>query len=103
VAADEVLAYCAASADVLGAFLFGSRGRDVGVDERSDWDVWIVARDDDALARIDERFPYAHGAQVEIASSTPRGPASARRDRLALRMGALPARARRGARRQDGR
>ena len=72
-AADEVLAYCAASADVLGAFLFGSRGRDVGVDERSDWDVWIVARDDDALARIDERFPYAHGAQVEIASSTLEG------------------------------
>ena len=69
-AADEVFAYCASSDDVLGAFLFGSRGREVGVDERSDWDVWIVARDDDALARIDGRFPYAHGAQVELVSST---------------------------------
>ena len=72
-AADEVLAYCASSDEVVGAFLFGSRGREVGVDERSDWDLWIVARDDDALARIDERFPYAHGAQVEIASSTLEG------------------------------
>jgi predicted nucleotidyltransferase len=70
VAADEVFAYCASSEDVIGAFLFGSRGRDVGVDERSDWDIWIVARDDDALARIDERFPYAHGSTVEVASST---------------------------------
>jgi predicted nucleotidyltransferase len=70
VAVDELLAYCEASDDVLGAYLFGSRGRGVGVDERSDWDVWIVARDDDALARIEERFPLAHGAPVEVASST---------------------------------
>jgi predicted nucleotidyltransferase len=70
VAVDELLAYCQSSDDVIAAFLFGSRGRGVGVDERSDWDVWVVARDEDALARIDERFPYAHGAPVEVASST---------------------------------
>lgn len=69
-AADEVLAYCESSDDVLAAYLFGSRGRGVGIDERSDWDVWIVARDDEALARIAERFPLVHGAPVEVASST---------------------------------
>jgi predicted nucleotidyltransferase len=69
-AADEVLAHCESSDDVLAAYLFGSRGRGVGIDERSDWDVWIVARDDEALARIEERFPLVHGAPVEVASST---------------------------------
>jgi predicted nucleotidyltransferase len=70
---DELLAYCESSDDVLAAYLFGSRGRGVGVDERSDWDVWIVARDDDALARVEERFPLAHGDPVEVASSTLEG------------------------------
>jgi predicted nucleotidyltransferase len=70
VAVDEVLAYCESSDDVIGAYLFGSRGRGVGVDERSDWDVWIVARDDEALARVDQRFPLVHGDPVEVASST---------------------------------
>jgi predicted nucleotidyltransferase len=70
---DELLAYCDSSADVIGAYLFGSRGRGVGVDERSDWDVWVVARDDAALVRIEQRFPYAHGARVEVASSTLEG------------------------------
>lgn len=67
---DDLLAYCEASDDVIGAYLFGSRGRGVGVDEQSDWDVWVVARDEVALGRIEERFPYAHGARVEVASST---------------------------------
>lgn len=67
---EELLAYCASSDDVAGAYLFGSRGRGVGVDDRSDWDVWVVARDDGALARVEARFPYAHGAPVEVASST---------------------------------
>ena len=40
---DELLAYCESSDDVIAAYLFGSRGRSVGVDEKSDWDVWIVA------------------------------------------------------------
>jgi predicted nucleotidyltransferase len=67
---DDLLAYCETSEDVLAAYLFGSRGRGVGVDERSDWDVWVVARDDDALTRIEERFPLVHGDRVEVASST---------------------------------
>lgn len=69
-AVDELFSYCESSDDVLGAFLFGSRGRGVGVDELSDWDLWIVARDAAALARVEERFPYRHGAIVEVASST---------------------------------
>jgi predicted nucleotidyltransferase len=72
-AVDELLAYCESSDDVIGAYLFGSRGRGLGVDDRSDWDVWIVARDEDALARIEERFPLVHGATVEVASSTLEG------------------------------
>ena len=67
---DELLAFAAASDEVLGAFLFGSRGRRVGVDEHSDLDVWVVLRDEPALAAFEERYPYAHGAPVEVASST---------------------------------
>jgi predicted nucleotidyltransferase len=70
VTVEELLAFCESSDDVLGAYLFGSRGREVGVDDQSDWDVWVVARDEEALTRIEERFPYEHGARVEVASST---------------------------------
>jgi predicted nucleotidyltransferase len=73
VTVDELLAYCESSDDVLAAYLFGSRGRGIGVDEKSDWDVWVVARDDNALARIEERFPLVHGDTVEVASSTLEG------------------------------
>jgi predicted nucleotidyltransferase len=73
VTVDELLAYCEASDDVIAAYLFGSRGRGVGVDEKSDWDVWVVARDDDALMRIEERYPLVHGDPVEVASSTLEG------------------------------
>jgi predicted nucleotidyltransferase len=73
VAVDELLAYCESSDDVIAAYLFGSRGRGVGVDDRSDWDVWIVARDEDALARVEKRFPLVHGNRVEVASSTLEG------------------------------
>jgi predicted nucleotidyltransferase len=73
VAVDELLAYCESSDDVIAAYLFGSRGRGVGVDDRSDWDVWVVARDEDALARIEKRFPLVHGNHVEVASSTLEG------------------------------
>jgi predicted nucleotidyltransferase len=67
---EPLLAYCEASDDVLAAYLFGSRGRGIGVDDRSDWDVWIVARNEHALARIQKRFPLLHGDPVEIACST---------------------------------
>jgi hypothetical protein len=57
--------------DVLGVFLFGSRSREAFADERSDYDVGVVVADrEGALAAFDERWPHAHGAGVEIASTT---------------------------------
>jgi hypothetical protein len=56
--------------DVLGLFLFGSRGRRYMVDASSDWDVCVVLRDEVALKRFDGEYPYVHGAQVEISSIT---------------------------------
>jgi predicted nucleotidyltransferase len=57
--------------DVLGVLLFGSRSREGFVDERSDYDIGVVVTDGEgALAAFDERWPYAHGAGVEIASTT---------------------------------
>ena len=67
---DELLALAEESDDVLGLYLFGSRGRQLMVDERSDWDVCVVLRDDEALGRFDAEYPYVHGARVEIASTT---------------------------------
>jgi len=66
----ELLAFAEASDDVLGVFVFGSRERGVGLDERSDYDVAVVLRDDDAAARFDEQWPYQRGAPVEVASTT---------------------------------
>jgi hypothetical protein len=40
------------------------------VDERSDWDVCVVLADPEARERFDRVFPYAHGARVEIVSTT---------------------------------
>lgn len=57
--------------DVLGVFLFGSRSRDGFADEQSDYDVGVVVVDrEGALDAFDERWPYEHGAAVEIASTT---------------------------------
>ncbi len=68
---DELIAYAEASDDVVGVYLFGSRGRPDGLaDERSDHDVGVVLRDDADLCAFDERWPYVHGAQIEIARAT---------------------------------
>lgn len=56
--------------DVLGLYLFGSRGRNLMVDERSDWDVCVVLADRAAREAFDREFPSAHGARVEIVSAT---------------------------------
>ena len=65
-----LVAHARATEDVLALFVFGSRGRGVLVDERSDYDVGVVLRDEAALARFDALFPYAHAAAVEIMSTT---------------------------------
>ena len=68
---DDLLEYAASSDDVLAVYVFGSRGRPDGLaDERSDYDVGVVLRDDADLDAFDERWPYAHGARLEIARAT---------------------------------
>ena len=67
---ERLLAVAQERDDVLGLFLFGSRGRQYMVDASSDWDVCVVVRDEAALKRFDREYPYVHGAQVEISSTT---------------------------------
>lgn len=63
--------YARSSDDVVGVYVFGSRGRADGLaDERSDYDVGVVLRDEADLAAFDRRWPYTHGAPVEIARAT---------------------------------
>jgi predicted nucleotidyltransferase len=69
---EELLAYAREHEDVLGLYVFGSRAR-VGElrDEHSDYDVAVVLREADGVAEaFDARWPYVHGAPVEIARST---------------------------------
>jgi predicted nucleotidyltransferase len=67
----ELLAFAERSPDVLGAYVFGSRGRADGLpDERSDWDVCVVLRDGADVAAFDADWPYRHGAPVEVARVT---------------------------------
>ena len=56
--------------EIVGLYVFGSRGRGFMVDERSDWDVCVVLADREAREAFDREFPYAHGARVEIVSAT---------------------------------
>jgi predicted nucleotidyltransferase len=68
---EELLRYATSSEDVLAVYVFGSRGRADGLaDERSDYDVGVVLRDEADLAAFDARWPYTHGAPVEIARAT---------------------------------
>ena len=66
----ELVAVARERDDVVGLYVFGSRGRDFMVDERSDWDVCVVLESDEAREDFDREFPYEHGALVEIASAT---------------------------------
>jgi nucleotidyltransferase-like protein len=56
--------------EILGLYVFGSRGRGFMVDERSDWDVCAVLASPEAQREFDREFPYVHGALVEITSAT---------------------------------
>lgn len=67
---EQLLELAEARDDVLGLYVFGSRGRSLMVDERSDWDVCVILRDEEALERFDAEYPYEHGSRVEIASTT---------------------------------
>jgi hypothetical protein len=67
---EELLDVARGRDDVIGLYIFGSRGRDLMIDERSDWDVCVVLRDDDARRAFQTDFPYAHGSRVEIVTAT---------------------------------
>ena len=67
---DELLEIARSRDEILGLYVFGSRGRDFMVDERSDWDVAVVLTSSRAREQFDREFPYVHGAPVEIASAT---------------------------------
>ena len=61
---DALLAEARADDNVLGLVLFGSRGKGAYVDERSDWDVFVVVRE-----RRGDR-PFRHGDAVETVELT---------------------------------
>lgn len=50
--------------------MLGSRGRRVGVDDASDYDVAVIFEDDASAAAFDARWPYQHGAEVEVLVGT---------------------------------
>lgn len=67
----ELLAYAEETEDVLGLYVFGSRGWPDGLaDDASDYDVGVVLRDDADLDAFDARWPYVHGAAVEVTRAT---------------------------------
>ncbi len=67
---DELLEIARQREDVIGLYVFGSRGRDFMVDERSDWDVCVVLESDETRAAFEHEFPFRHGARVEIVTAT---------------------------------
>ncbi len=69
---DQLVAFAKEDPDVLGLYVFGSRGRSDGLsDERSDYDVGVVLGDHPgAVDRFDKRWPYVHGAAVEVTRAT---------------------------------
>jgi hypothetical protein len=68
---ETLLEHARASDDVLGVYVFGSRGRQDGLrDERSDWDVGVVVRDEEAERSFAARWPFVHGSPVEISCAT---------------------------------
>jgi hypothetical protein len=67
---EELLEIARSREMILGLYVFGSRGREYMVDERSDWDVCVVLADREACDEFAREFPFAHGSRVEIVSVT---------------------------------
>jgi predicted nucleotidyltransferase len=59
-----------ADARVIGVVLFGSRAWGQAVDERSDYDVLLLAVDEAAVAELERELPFVRGARIEIVSDT---------------------------------
>jgi nucleotidyltransferase-like protein len=67
---EELFEIARSREEVVGLFVFGSRGRDFMVDARSDWDVCVVLADLGARDAFAHEFPSAHGDTVEIVTAT---------------------------------
>jgi hypothetical protein len=67
---EELLEIARGRDEIVGLYLFGSRGREFMVDEQSDWDVAVVLAGRAPHADFDREFPFVHGAAVELASTT---------------------------------
>lgn len=67
---EELLEVARSRDEIVGLYVFGSRGRKFMVDERSDWDVCLVLAGREARDAFAREFPYVHGARVEIVSVT---------------------------------
>jgi predicted nucleotidyltransferase len=67
---EDLLEAARSRQEIVGLYVFGSRGRDLMVDERSDWDVCVVLAGRETRDAFDREFPYVHGARVEIATAT---------------------------------
>jgi hypothetical protein len=67
---DDLLEVARSRDEVIGLYVFGSRGRNFMVDERSDWDVCVVLESREAREEFEREFPFAHGARVEIVTAT---------------------------------
>lgn len=67
---DDLVEVARSREEIVGLYVFGSRGRNFMVDERSDWDVCVVLADAEAHETFDREFPYSHGARVEIVTTT---------------------------------
>ena len=67
---EELVEVARSRGEVVGLYVFGSRGRDFMVDERSDWDVCVVLADPDSRDAFAGEFPSDHGDPVEIVTAT---------------------------------
>jgi hypothetical protein len=67
---DDLLEVARSRDEVIGLYVFGSRGRNFMVDERSDWDVCVVLESREACEEFEREFPFAHGSRVEIVTAT---------------------------------
>jgi hypothetical protein len=63
---EELVEVAHAREEIVGLYLFGSRGRKYMVDDRSDWDVCVVLHDQADIDGFRAEFPSAHGDHVDM-------------------------------------
>ncbi len=63
---EELVEVARGREEIVGLYLFGSRGREYMVDDRSDWDVCVVLRDHADIEGFRAEFPSRHGDRVDM-------------------------------------